>query len=144
MNQGSVSRLDAEGALAPGMRLGPYEVKAPLGADGMGEVYRALDTRLGREVAVKVLSRHAATDPGRRLRFDREARLASAVSHPHVLTVFDVGEWESLPYVVTELLEGETLRTHLRPGGLGSREAVSFAVQVARGLAGVTTPLMQR
>jgi hypothetical protein len=130
-----VSALDAGGTLVAGLRLGPYEVKARLGAGGMGEVYRALDTRLGREVALKVLSRSASTDSGRRLRFDREARLASAVSHPHVLMVLDVGEWEGLPYVVTELLEGETLRTHLRPGGLAAREAVNLAVQVARGLA---------
>jgi hypothetical protein len=101
----------------------------------MGEVYRALDTRLGREVAIKVLGRYASADPARRQRFDREARLASAVSHPHVLTVFDVGEWEDLPYVVTELLEGETLRAHLRPGVLAARQAVGFAIQVAHGLA---------
>jgi len=126
--------MDAGGGLASGFRLGPYEVKAPLGAGGMGEVYRAVDTRLGREVAVKVLGRHAVADPGRRQRFDREARLASAVSHPHVLTVFDVGQWEDLPYVVTELLEGETLRAHLRPGVLAVREAVAFGVQVAQGL----------
>jgi hypothetical protein len=131
----SVSRLDAGVVVASGLRLGPYEVKGPLGAGGMGEVYRALDTRLGREVAIKMLGRHAATDPARRQRFDREARLASAVSHPHVLTVFDVGEWEGLPYVVTELLEGETLRMHLRPGALAAREAVGFAIQVAHGLA---------
>jgi hypothetical protein len=134
-------RLDATGgldqgnALAAGQRLGPYEVLAPLGAGGMGEVYRAVDTRLGREVAVKVLGRAASTDPSRRLRFEREARLASAVSHPHVLTVFDVGDWEGLPYVVAELLEGETLRSHLRPGALDARQAVAFAIQVAHGLA---------
>jgi hypothetical protein len=101
----------------------------------MGEVYRALDTRLGREVAVKVLGRLACSDPARRLRFDREARLASAVSHPNVLTVFDVGQWGHLPYVVTELLEGETLRTRLRPGLLAPREAVGLAVQMTHGLA---------
>ena len=127
--------LDAEAGLAPGRRLGPYEIVAALGAGGMGEVYRARDTRLGREVAVKVLGRLASSDRSRRQRFDREARLASAVSHPHVLTVFDVGEWEDLPYVVTELLEGETLRAHLRPGILAARQAVGFAVQVAHGLA---------
>ena len=98
-------------------------------------LHRARDSRLGREVAIKVLGRLASSDPSRRQRFDREARLASAVSHPHVLTVFDVGEWEGLPYVVTELLEGETLRAHLRPGTLAARQAVGFAVQVAQGLA---------
>jgi hypothetical protein len=130
-----VRGLDPDGGLAPGLRLGPYEVVAPLGAGGMGEVYRAKDPRLGREVAIKVLGRHASSDPSRRLRFDREARLASAVSHPHVLTVFDVGEWEDLPYVVTELLEGENLRAHLRPGTLAVRQAVEFGIQVAHGLA---------
>ena len=126
---------DMEAALTPGVRLGPYEVVGPLGAGGMGEVYRARDTRLGREVAVKVLGRLASSDPSRRLRFDREARLASAVSHPHVLTVFDVGQWDHLPYVVTELLEGETLRVRLRPGLLTPRDAVGLAVQMAHGLA---------
>ncbi len=130
----AVRGMDAGGGLASGLRLGPYEIKAPLGAGGMGEVYLAFDTRLGREVAIKVLGRQAIADPGRRQRFDREARLASAVSHPHVLTVFDVGQWEDLPYVVTELLEGETLRAHLRPGVLAVREAVGFAIQVAHGL----------
>src|SRR5512134_3887475 len=115
MTRQPINGLDVGGALAPGARLGPYEVLAPLGAGGMGEVYRARDTRLGREVAIKVLG-HRAADPSRRQRFEREARLASAVSHPHVLTVFDVGEWEDLPYVVTELLEGETLRAHMRSG----------------------------
>jgi eukaryotic-like serine/threonine-protein kinase len=134
MNVDAVSGLDTAGALALGARLGPYEIVAPLGAGGMGEVYRALDTRLGREVAIKVLGRQASADPSRRLRFDREARLASMVSHPHVLTVFDVGAWEDLPYVVTELLEGETLRAHLRPGVLAARQAVEFAIQVAHGL----------
>jgi Protein kinase domain/WD40-like Beta Propeller Repeat len=135
MKLDAASGLDNSGELTPGARLGPYAITAPLGAGGMGEVYRATDTRLGREVAIKVLSRPASFDPSRRLRFDREARLASAVSHPHVLTVFDVGEWEDLPYVVTELLEGETLRVHLRPGVLAARQAVGFAVQVAHGLA---------
>ena len=129
------TELDVNPGLAPGARLGPYEIVSPLGAGGMGEVHRARDSRLGREVAIKVLGRHASSDPSRRQRFDREARLASAVSHPHVLTVFDVGEWEGLPYVVTELLEGETLRAHVRPGTLAARQAVGFAVQVAQGLA---------
>jgi hypothetical protein len=135
MRVDAVSGLDTRGALAPGGRLGPYEIVALLGAGGMGEVYRARDTRLGREVAIKVLGRQASSDSSRRLRFDREARLGSAVSHPHVLTVFDVGAWEDLPYVVTELLEGETLRAHLRPGVLATRQAVGFAIQVAHGLA---------
>jgi eukaryotic-like serine/threonine-protein kinase len=120
--------------LAAGARLGPYEIVAPLGAGGMGRVYRAVDTRLGREVAVKILEPGAAAMPSRRRRFEREARLASAVSHPHVLTVFDVGEWAGRACVVSELLEGQTLRAHLRPGLLGVRQAVGYAVQVCRGL----------
>jgi hypothetical protein len=128
-----INPLDSEGDLAAGVRLGPYEIVALLGTGGMGKVYRALDTRLGREVAVKVLEPRSAAATARR-RFDREARLASAVSHPHVLTVFDVGEWEGRPYVVSELLEGHTLRALLRPGLVGLGQAMDYAVQVCRGL----------
>jgi hypothetical protein len=131
----SVSGLDTGGGLVAGTRLGPYAIVSPLGAGGMGEVYRAVDTRLGREVAVKVLAANASDDAGRRRRFEREAQLASAVSHPNVVTLFDVGEWHTLPYVVSELLEGETLRAHLRPGLLTPREAASYGVQIAHGLA---------
>src|SRR4029450_9440848 len=105
-----------------------------LGAGGMGRVYRALDTRLQREVAVKVLDPTTADDPSRRRRFEREAQLAGAVSHPHVLTVFDVGEWQGRAYLVSELLEGCTLREHLRPGVLTATQAVGYAVQICRGL----------
>jgi eukaryotic-like serine/threonine-protein kinase len=129
-----ISRLDADAELAPGARLGPYEILAPLGAGGMGRVYQARDTRLGREVAIKVLGPGTAHDSARRRRFEREARLASAVSHPHVLTVFDVGEWEGQPFVVSELLQGETLRAHLRPGVLTARRAVDYAIQMCQGL----------
>jgi hypothetical protein len=127
-----IKPLDAEGHLVPGLRLGHYEIEAPLGTGGMARVYRARDTRLGRAVAIKILEPPAAD--GARLRFDREARVASAVSHPHVLTVFDVGEWEGRPYVVSELLEGRTLRALLRPGSVGLRQAVEYAIQVCRGL----------
>ena len=103
--------------LLAGTRLGPYEVLGLLGAGGMGEVYRARDPRLGREVAVKVLSGDVASDPERLARFEREARAVAALNHPNVLTVFDVGTHRrdggiaaGTPYVVTELLEGETLR----------------------------------
>src|SRR5262245_6046225 len=97
-----ISRLDGDDELAAGKRLGPYEIAGPLGGGGMGKVYRAVDTRLGREVAIKVLEPGDADAPGRRRRFDREARLASAVNHPHVLTVFDVGEWDGRACVVSE------------------------------------------
>ncbi|MCM2270415.1 MAG: protein kinase, partial [Thermoanaerobaculia bacterium] len=93
--------------LAAGTRLGPYDIVAPLGAGGMGEVYRAKDTRLGREVAVKVLPVDVANDPDRLRRFEQEARAASALSHPNILTLFDVGRHETTSYLVTELLEGE-------------------------------------
>jgi hypothetical protein len=130
-----ISTLDGpHGVLAAGTRLGPYQLVSPLGAGGMGEVYRAIDTRLNREVAVKVLAGGGSPSLSRRRRFDREARLAGAVNHPHVLTVFDVGEWQGRPYVVTELLEGETLRARLRGGRPSVREAVEFAAQTARGL----------
>jgi serine/threonine protein kinase len=129
-----INPLDGDDDLAAGARLGPYRIVAPLGAGGMGKVYRAVDTRLGREVAVKVLEAGANATPAHRRRFDREARLASAVNHPHVLTVFDVGEWDGRACVVSELLEGQTLRTLLRPGLLGVHQAVGYAVQVCRGL----------
>jgi Tol biopolymer transport system component len=134
MSAGPVNALDGEDGPAPGTRLGPYEVVAALGSGGSGRVYRAVDTRLGREVAVKVLDAASARDPVRRRRFEREARLAAAVSHPHVLAVYDVGEWAGRPYVVCELLLGETLRARLRPAALGARQAAAYAVQICRGL----------
>ena len=96
--------------LAAGTRLGPYEIVAPLGAGGMGEVYRARDPRLAREVAIKVIPAGLARDPDRLERFDREARAAGQLNHPNVLALHDVGTHEGSPFVVSELLEGETLR----------------------------------
>jgi len=119
----------------PGSRLGPYEILAPIGKGGMGEVWRARDPRLGREVAVKVLLAGYAADPGRLRRFEQEARSASALNHPNILTVHDVGAHEGAPYLVTELLEGESLRGRLRRGALTAAEAAEVARQVARGLA---------
>ena len=106
--------------LQPGTRLGPYEVLDLLGAGGMGEVYRARDPRLGREVAIKVLSRDVTSDADRLARFEREARAVAALNHPNILTVHDVGTHEGVPYVVTELLSGETLRELLRRRTPGS------------------------
>ena len=120
--------------LAPGTRLGPYEILAPLGAGGMGEVYRARDPRLGREVAVKVLPASAARDPGLMDRLEQEARAVGALSHPGILAIHDVGTHEGAPYLVTELLEGETLRQRLRRGPLPPRRAVELAAAVARAL----------
>jgi serine/threonine protein kinase/WD40 repeat protein len=122
-------------AVSAGTRLGPYEILEPLGAGGMGEVYRARDTRLEREVAVKVLRPEVASDPDRLRRFEREARTVAALNHPHILTVHDVGTHEGTPYVVTELLEGETLRQVLKSRSPTRKQILSFAVQIARGLA---------
>src|SRR6266568_1577100 len=99
--------------LAADTRLGPYQIVAPLGAGGMGEVYRARDSRLDRDVAVKVLPTHLAADPQALARFEREAKAVAALSHPNILAVFDVGTDQGISYVVTELLEGETLRSRL-------------------------------
>jgi len=121
--------------LAIGARLGPYEIVAPIGAGGMGEVYRARDSRLGREVALKVIVGGRELDPARRRRFADEARAASAISHPNVLTLFDTGLDADLPYVVFELLEGVTLRDRLRRQPLSPREATEIAAQVCDGLA---------
>jgi hypothetical protein len=121
--------------LPPGFRLGPYEVAEQLGAGGMGEVYRARDPRLDRDVALKVLPESFTRDPERRMRFEREARTVAALSHPHILGVFDVGSQDDVYYVVTELLEGETLRDRLtRQSVLPSAKALEIALQIAHGL----------
>jgi serine/threonine protein kinase len=124
-----------ENRLAPGDRLGPYEILGPLGSGGMGEVYRARDARLGREVAVKVLPEASSTDPDRLRRFEQEAKAAGALNHPNLMAVFDTGRHEDAPYIVFELLQGETLRERLAPGALPTRKAVDYAVQIAHGLA---------
>jgi eukaryotic-like serine/threonine-protein kinase len=121
--------------LSAGRRLGPYEIVAPLGAGGMGEVYRARDSRLGRDVAVKVVPADLAADGERLRRFEQEARAAGALNHPNVLAVYDVGTDDGAPYLVTELLDGEPLREHLGAGPLPLRRAVGYAVQIAHGLA---------
>ena len=121
--------------LSAGTRLGPYEIAGPIGAGGMGEVYRARDTRLGRDVAVKVLLTGASHTAERLHRFEQEARLAGSLNHPNVLTLLDVGSHEGAPYLVTELLEGRTLREALAAGPLPSRKAIDYGQQVARGLA---------
>ena len=121
--------------LNPGARLGPYEVVALIGAGGMGEVYRARDTRLGRDVAIKVLPTEFAADPDRLHRFEQEAKAVAALNHPNILALFDVGTHERSPFIVSELLEGETLRDRLRSGALPVRKAVETAVQIAHGLA---------
>jgi eukaryotic-like serine/threonine-protein kinase len=121
--------------LSSGARLGPYEIVAPIGAGGMGEVYRALDTRLDREVAVKVLPEELASDAETLARFEREAKAVATLSHPNILAIHDVGSHEGVRYAVTELLEGKTLRGHLEGGPLGPRKAIEYAAQIAAGLA---------
>ncbi|HYN16377.1 MAG TPA: WD40 repeat domain-containing serine/threonine protein kinase [Terriglobales bacterium] len=121
--------------LASGTKLGPYEVLGALGAGGMGEVYRARDSRLDRQVAVKILPSSFSSDPDRLRRFQQEATAAAAVNDPGILAVYDVGSQEGTPYVVSELLEGETLRDRLRAGALPRRKAIEYAVQIARALA---------
>jgi Serine/threonine protein kinase len=122
-------------ALASGTKLGPYEIQAPLGAGGMGEVYRARDTRLDRIVAVKVLPSFFSADPDRLRRFEQEARSVAALNHPNILSVHDIGTHEGTPYMVCELLEGETLRERLQGAVLSPRRAIEFAIQIAQGLA---------
>ena len=121
--------------LAAGTRLGRYEVVAPLGAGGMGEVWRARDERLGRDVAIKVLPAELSANPELLRRFEREARATAALSHPNILAVHDVGAHEDVPYIVEELLEGEVLRERLKRGPLPVQEARRIAQQIARGLA---------
>ncbi|MFI5166471.1 MAG: protein kinase [Thermoanaerobaculales bacterium] len=121
--------------MQPGTRLGPYEVVAAIGAGGMGEVYRARDTRLGRDVAIKVLPAEFAADPDRLRRFEQEARAVAALSHPHILALFDVGTHEGSPYLVTELLEGESLLERLQAGPLNPRKATEVGAEIAQGLA---------
>ena len=121
-------------AAAP-TRLGPYEILGPLGAGGMGQVYRARDPRFRRDVAIKVLPDDFAADPERLKRFEHEARAAGALNHPNILTVHDLGTENGAPYLVTELLEGETLRERLARGAIPMTKALDWATQIARGLA---------
>jgi serine/threonine protein kinase len=120
--------------LAPRTRLGPYEIDAAIGHGGMGDVYRARDTRLDRTVAIKVLSSALAAEAQARDRFEREARAISHISHPHICTLYDVGEHEGLRYLVMELLEGETLAQRLERGALPIDQAIAFATQIADAL----------
>jgi serine/threonine protein kinase len=122
-------------SLPAGTRFGPYEITDLLGAGGMGEVYRARYTRLGRDVAIKVLPSESAADADQLRRFEQEARAVAALSHPNILALFDIGTHEGAPFIVTELLEGESLQQQLTGGGLAVRRAVEIAIEIARGLA---------
>src|ERR1700746_1596066 len=121
--------------LAPGTNLGPYEIQSPLGAGGMGEVYRARDPRLQRDVAIKVIPVSLAADSERLRRFEQEARAVAALNHPNILAIYDIGTREGAPFIISELLEGESLRKRLSGGALTVRKAIDYAVQMAQGLA---------
>src|SRR5262245_34207141 len=121
--------------LGSGTQLGPYQISAPLGAGGMGEVYRAFDSRLDREVAIKVLRDQFAEDPTRLARFEREAKAIAALSHPNILSIHDYGVEQGQAFAVMELLEGQTLRQRLAHGEIPWRRAVEMVVGVADGLA---------
>src|SRR5580765_6541180 len=122
-------------AIAPGSKLGPYEIAGQIGAGGMGEVYRAKDPRLGRDVAIKVLPASFSQDTDRLRRFEQEAKAAGLLNHPNITIVYDIGSHEGAPYVVQDLLEGETLRAELASGRFAPRKAIDYADQLAHGLA---------
>ncbi|HEX7552127.1 MAG TPA: serine/threonine-protein kinase, partial [Geothrix sp.] len=122
-------------SLQPGIRLGPYEILSPLGAGGMGEVWKARDTRLDRFVAVKVLPEHLAKSPESLARFEREAKAVAALNHPNITGIFDIGNTDGVAFVAMELLEGESLRTRLEQGPLTPKKATELAIQMAQGLA---------
>jgi len=124
----------ADMALTPGTKLGQYEIVSHLGAGSMGEVYRARDTTLGREVAIKVLPQLVSSDPDRLLRFEQEARSAAALNHPNILAVYQMGNYFGVPYMVSELLDGMTLTETIRRSPLPFRKAIDYGVQIARGL----------
>src|SRR5262250_605079 len=117
--------------LAPGTHLGPYEISAPLGAGGMGEVYRARDTRLERTVAIKILPTQFSADPVRRQRFEREAKTISGLNHPHICVLYDVGHQDGIDYLIMECVEGETLAKRLERGPLALDQALKYGMQIA-------------
>lgn len=136
--RGARSTHESEGGdVNPGERFGQYDIVAPLGAGGMGVVYRARDTRLGREVALKMLPKVSAADPVRLQRFEQEAQAASALNHPNLLVVYDAGQQDGTPFLVSELLEGQTLRERIDQGPVPPRKAIELAVQIASGLSAV-------
>ena len=122
-------------ALTPGTRLGPYEIVGAVGAGGMGEVYRARDTRLDRIVAIKILPESLAHDRERLERFQQEARILSTLNHPNLMAIYDVGSQDGVHFLVSEFLEGQTLRERLQAGPLPQRRVNEYSLQIARGLA---------
>src|SRR5215471_1618833 len=122
-------------SLAAGTKLGPYEIQSPLGAGGMGEIYRARDSRLDREVALKVLPEHLSSDASLKQRLEREAKSVSKLSHPHICTLYDIGHQDGIDFLVLEYLEGETLEQRLIRGPLPLEQALRYATQIAEALA---------
>jgi len=122
-------------ALTPGTKLSQYEIISPLGAGSMGEVYRARDSRLDRDVAIKILPQLVSSDPDRLLRFETEAKAAAALNHPNILAVYQMGTYAGVPYLVSELLDGMTLTETILRGPLPLRKAIDYGVQIAHGLA---------
>src|SRR5882762_11862755 len=121
-------------ALLAGTKLGPYEIQSPLGAGGMGEVYRAHDTRLGRDVAIKILPGEMSSDSSLRRRLEREAQAISKLTHPHICTLYDIGHQDGMDFLVLELVEGETLAQRLIRGPLPLEQTIRFAAQIAEAL----------
>src|ERR1700684_2314857 len=121
--------------VSAGTQFGPYDIASLIGAGGMGEVYKARDLRLGRDVAIKVMPASFAADPEPLRRFEQEARAVASLSHPNILAVHDIGQHESQPFMVSELLDGESLREILTRGALPQRKAIDYAIQIAHGLA---------
>src|SRR5207302_800663 len=121
-------------AIASGTKIGPYEVLAPLGAGGMGEVYRAKDTRLGRDVAIKILPKDMSADPERKQRFEREAKTISSLNHPNICTLHDIGSQNGMDYLVMECVEGETLSKRLEKGPLPLEQVLKYGMQIADAL----------
>src|SRR3984957_15620735 len=121
-------------ALTSGTKLGPYEIQSPLGAGGMGEVYRAKDTRLDRTVAIKILPTHLSDNPEFKQRFEREARTVSSLNHPHICHLYDVGSQDGTEFLVMEFLDGETLAERLRKGALPFPELLKIGIEVAEAL----------
>src|SRR5579863_7317001 len=121
--------------LCSGTKLGPYEIQSPLGAGGMGEVYRARDTRLERTVAIKILPAHLSSSAELKARFEREARAVSSLNHPHICHLYDIGSQDDTAYLVMEYLEGETLADRIHKGLMPLKQALEFGVQITEALA---------
>src|SRR5215469_2187409 len=121
-------------SLAPGTKLGPYEILSPLGAGGMGEVYRARDTRLDRSVAIKIIPAHLSGDPARKLRFEREAKTVSALNHPNICSLFDVGSQNGTDFLVMECIEGESLAQRIARGALPVEQVLKIGAEIADAL----------